>query len=77
VPNNGNEVAVAACLAAEGAESSHGIVERHPLDGAGDYLSVGLGGGGVRGHRRMIGYVSGEGDSRERCEAAQHAGQVC
>ena len=46
VANNGHEVAVAARLYPQHAEAVLGIVEGDPLDDAGDYLAIRLGGGG-------------------------------
>jgi hypothetical protein len=51
VADDGDEVAVAPRLYAQHAKAVLGIVERHPLDGASDYLAIGLGDGGRRGHR--------------------------
>jgi hypothetical protein len=49
--NDGNKVAVASRFYAQHAKAVLGVVERYPLDGAGDYLAVRLGGGGRHGHR--------------------------
>ena len=50
VADDGDEIAMAARLDAQHAKAVLGIMERDPLDGAGEHLAVGLGGGRRHGH---------------------------
>jgi hypothetical protein len=59
VANDGDEVAMPTRLYAQHAEAVLGIVERHPLDSAGEHFAVRLGCGGRRRRRLMISYVRG------------------
>jgi hypothetical protein len=65
VANKGNEVAVAPRLYAQHPEAILGVVERHPLDGAGDYLAVWLDHGGRSNIGWMIGDAGAYGERRK------------
>jgi hypothetical protein len=69
VANDGNKVAVASRLYAQHAKAVLSIVERHPLDGAGDYLAVWLDHGGRSNIGLMIGDAGAYGERRKRSQA--------
>jgi hypothetical protein len=50
VTNDGNEITMRTRLYAQHAKAALAIVERHPLDGAGEHLAVRHGGRQQRGH---------------------------
>ena len=63
--NDGNKVAVASRLYAQYAKAVLSIVERHPLDSAGDYLAVRLDHGGRPNIGWMIGDAGAYGERRK------------
>src|SRR5208337_1750825 len=51
VADDSDEIPMSARLYTQHAEAAFGIMERHSLNGAGEHLAVGPGGGRRRGHR--------------------------